>query len=102
MKCGFTIKKAKYFSRPDDIEDKVKTFIAKREIFKIENRPFFSTDETSFGRNGVNCYGYSKKGTGKEGRKEEEVITKSLSLMRYTISSLVYPILFFHSFIQTT
>ena len=40
MKCGFTIKKAKYFSRPNDLEDKVKTFIAKREIFKSENRPF--------------------------------------------------------------
>ena len=48
LKCGFTIKKAKYFSRPNDLEDKVKTFITKREIFKSENRPFFSTDETSF------------------------------------------------------
>ena len=48
LKCGFTIKKAKYFSRPDDLQDKVKDFITKRELFKNENRPFFSTDETSF------------------------------------------------------
>ena len=27
LKCGFTIKKAKYFSRPNDLEDKVKTLI---------------------------------------------------------------------------
>ena len=48
LKCGFTIKKAKYFSRPDDLEEKNKAFITKREFFKSENRPLFSTDETAF------------------------------------------------------
>ena len=48
LKCGFTIKKAKYFSKPDDLEDKVKAFIAKREVLKREKRTFYSIDETSF------------------------------------------------------
>ena len=89
LKCGFTIKKAKYFSRPDDLEEKIKAFITKRELFKSENRSFFSTDETAFGRNGVNCYGYSKRGSKLIIQRQQPRLTTTSVLAIISDSSII-------------
>lgn len=50
-KEGFTKKKARFFSKPNNLEEKTKAFLLLRDYYKNQNRLFVSLDETSFGRN---------------------------------------------------
>jgi transposase len=59
-KLGFTRKKARFISEPKTNEEKIKTFFELRESLK--DRPFFSVDETSFGRHSFQTTGYALKG----------------------------------------
>ena len=61
-KIGFSKKKAKFFSAPKNLEDKTKAFKEKRQLLIDDGRPFFSLDETSFGRHGKDVKGYAPKG----------------------------------------
>jgi transposase len=62
IKSGLSRKKARFFSRPKDMDAKVKAFLEKRALFQKENRFFVSLDETSFGRRGRQVSGYAPKG----------------------------------------
>lgn len=62
LKIGFTKKKCKYRSLPANLEAKTAEFQKARNQYLDEQRTFFSLDETSFGRNGVEVKGYSYKG----------------------------------------
>jgi transposase len=61
-KCGFTRKRARQFSQPNNLEEKINSFIQERDVYIKENRTIVSIDETSFGRNVLPPIGYSKKG----------------------------------------
>lgn len=57
-RLGLTKKKAKFFSRPENLEEKTMAFIHLRERLKEEGRTFVSIDETSFGRHTRDVFGY--------------------------------------------
>ena len=59
---NFTKKKARFFGKPKDLDEKIRKFIEVRNQFVKQGRDFVSLDETSFGRNGKVQYGYSPKG----------------------------------------
>lgn len=80
-KLGYTKKKAKFFSCPKNLPEKTTIFKNLRNQFINENRPFFSLDETSFGRHGKDMKGYSIKGTPLSIKKPQPRMT--------TVSSLV-------------
>ncbi len=61
-KLNFTKKKAKFYGRPNNLEEKTKEFLLIRNKYLQEGKNFFSIDETSFGRNGIITKGYSPKG----------------------------------------
>jgi len=62
QKCGLTRKKARFFSRPKNLDDKIKIFLNERKELVDEGYNVFSLDETSFGRNGKQMMGYNEKG----------------------------------------
>lgn len=72
---GYTKKKVKYFGKSKNQEDKTNYFLKKRNEFIKQNRYFVSIDETSFGRNGILQYGYSKKGVPLKIQKSQPRIT---------------------------
>lgn len=80
-RSGLSRKKARFFSKPSNLEAKTKLFTDLRDAYKAECRPFVSLDETSFGRNGRVCYGYAPKG-------EQLRVMRTVSRMT-TTSSLV-------------
>ena len=57
-KSGLSRKKARFFSKPKDLEDKTNSFLQQRQIFLDKSYQFVSIDETSFGRNLKGSYGY--------------------------------------------
>lgn len=59
---NFTKKKARFYGQPNNLEEKINTFLLKREHFKTQNKIFISVDETSFNRNNNLTYGYALKG----------------------------------------
>lgn len=59
---GLSKKKAKFFSAPKLLPQKVKDFLEARERFKILDKRFVSIDETSFGRNYCETRGFAPKG----------------------------------------
>jgi transposase len=61
-RLGITKKKARFYGAPSTLPKQTEEFIIKRQQFLNEGRNFISIDETSFGRNGINVRGYSKKG----------------------------------------
>jgi transposase len=80
-KSGLSRKKARFFSKPKNLESKVQVFVEQRDKFISENRLFVSLDETSFGRHGKATMGYSPKG--------EQLRIVRTNARRTTISSLV-------------
>lgn len=62
LKNNFTKKRARYFSKPKNDEEKLEAFLSQRKIYVDEGRYFVSIDETSFGRNYLPAIGYAKKG----------------------------------------
>lgn len=61
-RIGFTKKKCKHRSQPSTLQSKVTEFQNTRDMYLSEQRKFYSIDETSFGRNGVEVKGYSQRG----------------------------------------
>ena len=59
-KLGYTRKKARFVSEPKTNQEKVGAFLSLRDSLK--DRPFFSIDETSFGRHSFQTKGYAIKG----------------------------------------
>lgn len=59
---GLTKKKARFFGRPKDLNDKIESFVKERDSLIRQGYTMFSLDETSFGRNGKQVMGYSLKG----------------------------------------
>jgi hypothetical protein len=51
-KQGLSKKKAKFFSKPSNLEAVTDAFLKKRDQLLAEGRTFVSIDETSFGRHG--------------------------------------------------
>lgn len=80
-KLGFSKKKARFFSSPNGLEEKVLAFKIRRKAFIDEGRQFFSLDETSFGRNGSDIRGYAPRG--------QLLALKRSQPSRVTVSSLV-------------
>jgi transposase len=62
LKNNFTKKRARYFSKPKNDEEKLEAFLSQRKKYTDEGRLFVSIDETSFGRNYLPAIGYAKKG----------------------------------------
>ena len=60
---NFSRKRARYFSIPKNDQEKLETFLNKRQQYISENRNFISIDETSFGRHIYPSFGYSKRNT---------------------------------------
>lgn len=71
-KLGYTKKKARFYNVSKNQHTLKETFLALRNKYIGEGRTFVSIDETSFGRNGFQVYGYKKKG-------ERLLITKTVS-----------------------
>lgn len=61
-KHGFTIKRARFFGAPPQLQEKTIEFIKTRDRLLEEGKVFWSLDETSFGRHGRPLYGYSQRG----------------------------------------
>lgn len=61
-RLGITRKKAKFYNKSKNLYELVNKFINKRNHYIQEGRTFISIDETSFGKNGIQIYGYNKKG----------------------------------------
>jgi transposase len=61
-RLGLSKKKARFFSKPKDLEKKTNLFINQREKYRKQGSFIISIDETSFGRNGRDVKGYSPVG----------------------------------------
>jgi transposase len=59
---GFTRKKARFYGEPKNLEETTMQFIQERNKFLQNGYEFVSIDEVSFGRNGINAFGYARKG----------------------------------------
>ncbi len=77
-----TKKKARFFSQPKNLSEKIEQFIFARDEYIKQGRQFVSLDETSFGRNSKSAFGYCRKGTPLR-------IVKNSSRPNVNISSLV-------------
>ena len=79
-KLGLSRKKARFFSKPKDLEAKTRLFLEQREMFLERNYPFVSLDETSFGRNIKGSYGYAPIGKQLRIQKNSPRVTTISSL----------------------
>ena len=61
-KQGLSKKKAKFFSKPTNLEAVTDAFLKKRDQLIADGRTFVSIDETSFGRHGAEVRGYAPVG----------------------------------------
>ena len=61
-RLGLSKKKARFYGEPSNLKDKTSIFLKQRDEYIKQKRRFISIDETSFGRNGINAFGYSKIG----------------------------------------
>jgi len=63
-RSGFSRKRARFYGKPKNLQEKTATFLQARDTFNTEGRLFVSLDETSFGRNNsAVLQGYSLRGT---------------------------------------
>ena len=79
-KLGLSRKKARFFSKPKDLEAKIKLFLEQRQMFLEKNYPFVSLDETSFGRNIKGSFGYCEVGRQLRIQKRMPRVTTTSSL----------------------
>ena len=61
-RLGFSKKRARFFSEPPNLPEKIQEFLSKRNTYISQGYTFLSLDETSFGRNGFETRGFSPKG----------------------------------------
>lgn len=74
---GITRKKARFYGHPRDLESRTSAFISDRAAAIVTGKPFYSVDETSFGRNVGATFGYSPRGTKVFIRKRQARCTTS-------------------------
>lgn len=78
-RIGMTKKKARYYGVSKQQSERTNEFLQKRNKYLQESRKFVSIDETSFGRNGINIFGYAPIGKKLHLRKSpQRVITTSV------------------------
>ena len=70
-------KKAHFYTMSKSTVERVNEFIKLRDQYIQENRLFVLTDEVSFGRNGIQVYGWCKKGQRLIMRPDKPNITKT-------------------------
>ena len=87
---GFSKKKARFFSRPKDLESKTEHFLKRREQLLKMKRHFVSLDETSFGRHGTLTKGYSPIGKPLLFQKSKPRITTTSCLVLVSKESIVH------------
>jgi hypothetical protein len=75
-----TRKKARFFGHPKNLPSKTASFLRARMEFIEQQRPYYSLDETSFGRHGRDSKGYAPKG--------QKLIVKSPLSIRIVIGLL--------------
>jgi transposase len=88
-KQGFTKKKARFYGEPKTLPEKTKEFLEKREIYKNQDKVFISIDEVSFGRNGINTKGYSKKGNKLYIKKHKPIMITTSVVCAYSKDKLI-------------
>ena len=88
-KQGFTKKKARFYGQPKNLQEKTKEFLEKRTFYKSLNKQFISIDEVSFGRNGINTKGYSKKGSKLYIQKNKPVMITTSCVCAYSKNKLI-------------
>jgi transposase len=79
-KLGLSKKKARFYGEPNNLKEKTTTFLEHRDAYIKQNRRFLSIDETSFGRNGINTFGYSKIGSPLYIKKKQARMTTTSSV----------------------
>ena len=88
-KIGYTRKKAKFYSAPKRLEEQTQVFKERRKHFLAEGRPFFSLDETSFGRNCKESKGYSPRGQTLSIKRKQPRMTIISSLVVVSNDSII-------------
>lgn len=91
-KNGLSRKKARFFSKPTNLEFKIQEFIKKRQEYIDLKYPFYSLDETSFGRHGKSMMGYSPKGTQLKIKKSVNRITTVSYLVISNPSRIIHKV----------
>lgn len=86
----YSKKKVKYYSCPKNYDFKLKEFLEQRQKYINENRQIISIDETSFGRNYTDTYGYSKKGEKIYKQRYYTRIASTTVIAASTQSKLIY------------
>lgn len=86
---GITKKKARFFSKPKDLDEKTRQFLELRNQYIAEGRQFISLDETSFGRHGRPARGYAPKGQRLVVQKQFARVTTSSYLVAMSDSRLI-------------
>ena len=76
-KLKMSYKKAHFYTKPKNLEGKVDEFIKLRDQYVAEGRLMVFTDEVSFGRNGIQVYGWCPVGQRLIIRPEKPNITTS-------------------------
>lgn len=79
-KLGLSKKKARFYGAPNDLKEKTTIFLERRDTYVEQKRRFLSIDETSFGRNGINTFGYSKRGSPLYIKKKQARMTTTSSV----------------------
>ncbi len=80
VKLGLSKKKARFYGEPNNLKEKTTAFLERRDAYIKQNRRFLSIDETSFGRNGINTFGYSKRGSPLYIKKKQARVTTTSSV----------------------
>lgn len=88
-KCGMSRKKARFFSKPSNLESKTNEFVRLRDLYISEKRTFVSMDETSFGRHGKSFYGYAPKGEQLRIKRTNARITTTSSLVVVSENAII-------------
>ena len=78
-KLGLSKKKARFYGEPNNLKEKTEIFLEQRDKYIKQNRRFLSIDETSFGRNGINTFGYSRIGRPLYIKKKQPRVTTTSS-----------------------
>jgi len=86
---NFSRKKARFFSKTKNLDDKTKDFVIMRSKLVSQGYKLFSIDETSFGRHGKPVMGYSEKGKVLKIQKKQPRITTVSSLVMISENKLV-------------
>ena len=89
-RLGFSKKKARFYGVSSNLKEKTESFLSFRNNYINQGRRFVSIDETSFGRSGLQTYGYSVKGKPLYIRKPVPRITTTSVTCAVTSDGFIY------------